>query len=89
MVDSINGVGGPQNLTPTNRSQNSKVSEEKRAAQSSAATPVSDEVKLSDEALSLSQAEAAEETARQTRSLLEEQLEETLSADRKRVDKFL
>lgn len=84
MVDSVGGAGGPQNLSQVNRAQNNKNTEEKRSAGTGEAQ-AQDEVNLSEEAL----AAQAEETARQTRTILEEQLEETLSNDSKRVDTFL
>jgi len=75
MVDSINGAGGPPNVSQVSRTQNNRTSENKQAegASSAAAT---DEVNISQEALSLSQ---AEQTARETRTILEEQLDEALS----------
>ncbi|MCB1721306.1 MAG: hypothetical protein H6860_02825 [Rhodospirillales bacterium] len=90
MVDSIQGAGGPQNLSAVNRGQNNKVSEDKRVEKAESQAPVRDEVQISQEALALSQDEqAAEKTAKETRTILQEQLDETLSADRQRVDKFL
>ena len=90
MVDSIQGAGGPQNLSAANRGQNNKVSEDKRIKKTASQAPVRDEVQISEEALSLSRDEqAAEQTAKETRTILQEQLDETLSADRQRVDKFL
>ncbi len=84
MVDSVGNAGGPQNLSQLNRTQNSKNAEEKRSGGVSEAAP-QDEVSLSDEAL----AAQAEQTARETRTILEEQLEETLSSDKRSVDQLL
>lgn len=84
MVDSINGSGGPQNLTQINRNQNAKT-DEKRAEKAETSDPV-DEVSVSDEA----QALQAEETAKDTRTLLEQQLEAYLSPEGgRKLDKLL
>jgi Spy/CpxP family protein refolding chaperone len=85
MVDSVNGSGGLQNLTQVNRTQNSK-NADKRVENSEKAVSV-DEVRISEEALGLAEAEA---TARETRTILEQQLEEVLSPEGgKKVDKLL
>ena len=95
MVDSIGGAGGPQNLSQLNRTQNNKNTEEKRS-ENVDETPAQDEVSLSEEALAAQAAQAereaerqAEKEAKEARALLEEQSEETLSNDSKRVDEFL
>lgn len=85
MVDSINSNNGPQNLNQVNRTANSKSESQKRVDQAGGSAPV-DEVQISEEALSLSE---AEQTARETRTILEQQLEETLSADGRQVDRLL
>ncbi|MEM7650897.1 MAG: hypothetical protein AAF204_02300 [Pseudomonadota bacterium] len=84
MVDSVNGAGGPQNVSQVNRTQSSRNSETRRQDQASGVEPA-DQVELSEEAL-VAQAEA---TAQETRSLLEENSEETLSSSRQRVDTLL
>ncbi len=91
MVDSIGGAGGPQNLSQVNRTQNNKNTEEKRSGRADETQP-QDEVSLSEEALAAQAAQAeqeAEQAAKEARALLEEQSEETLSNDSKRVDEFL
>ena len=85
MVDSINSNNGPQNLNQVSRTSNNKSESQKRADQAGGNAPV-DEVDISEEALSISE---AEQTARETRTILEEQLEETLSADGRQVDRLL
>ncbi|MCB9983254.1 MAG: hypothetical protein H6861_06235 [Rhodospirillales bacterium] len=89
MVDSINGAGGPQNLTATNRAQNNKPVDEERTGPARGAAAAGDEVRISQEALALQSEQQAEQTAKETRTILQEQLGETLSADRRRVDKLL
>ncbi|MEZ5813788.1 MAG: hypothetical protein R3E13_03570 [Alphaproteobacteria bacterium] len=85
MVDSVNSSGGLQNLTQVNRTQNSK-NADKGVERLEKAVSV-DEVRISEEALGLAEAEA---TARETRTILEQQLEEVLSPEGgKKVDKLL
>ena len=84
MVDSINGAGSVQNVAQASRTQNTKNTAVNSASSSEGAAAI-DEVSLSDEAL----AAQAEDTARQTRTILQELLDETLSTDRKRVDRLL
>lgn len=77
MVDSINSNGGVPPINSTNRTQSRN---DTRSADNSAASVSSnvsgDEVSISAEALDLAQAEQA---ARDTRSLLEERIDEALS----------
>ena len=82
MVDSINGAGGPSQAGQVNRTQSLKNTEEKRSER--VGSP-QDEVSLSERALEAQ----AEQTARETRSILEEQLSESLAADVKRVNQFI
>ena len=89
MVDSISGAGGPQNISQTSRVQNNKNAEDKRAQEVEETKAASDEVQISDEALTLQAEQAAEHTAKETRTILEEKLDEALSNERERVDKLL
>lgn len=87
MVDPVSGAGGPQNLAPTNRAQGNKQTDDKRTGEASSSP--ADEVQISQEALALQSEQQAEDIAKATRSLLQEQLDETLSVDRQRVDTLL
>jgi len=91
MVDSINSAGGPQNIAAVNRVQDNKNAEQRRSERADEAQP-QDEVQLSEEAQALQASQAEQEiqqTARETRTILEEQLEEALSNNRQRVDTLL
>lgn len=78
MVDSVNGAGGPSNISQVNRNQSAR--EERRTEGASGAAAPADEVQLSDEALEAQ----AEDTAREARAQLEEQPDATLT----RGDRF-
>ena len=82
MVDSVNGAGNAQNIAQTNRTQGAKNADQRRAE--NAAQP-QDEVSLSSDALAVQ----AEQTAQETRTILEEQLDESLARDVKRVNQFI
>lgn len=84
MVDSIGNAGGPPNVSQVNRAQNSKNTQEKRSERVDE-TQAQDEVQLSEEAQVLQ----AEQVAAETRAILEEQTEETLSSNSSRIDKLL
>lgn len=78
MVDPVGASGQVQNiLNSSGKSQKSEVTEEKKVE-----AQREDEVRLSDEALSLSR---AEEKAQDTRVALQEDQSQTLSADQKRL----
>ena len=83
MVDSVNNSGNSQNISQVNRTQNNRNSETRR---SEGTTAPQDEVQISEEALSISE---AERTASETRTILEEQLDEVLSNDRGRLDTLI
>lgn len=83
MVDSVNNSGNSQNVSQVNRTQNNRNSETRR---SEGGTAPQDEVQISDEALSLAE---AERTASETRTILEEQLDEVLSNDRERLNTLI
>ncbi|MCB1681656.1 MAG: hypothetical protein H6858_02850 [Rhodospirillales bacterium] len=78
MVDPVNPSGSVQPLQPAKKTQDTQKTEKPEAK---ANAPV-DEVTLSHEALSLSQ---AEETAKQVSATLEQKPDATLSADQKRL----
>ncbi len=78
MVDSIN-PSGPAQAVPAAQKKPETQKQDKTEKSSS---PAIDEVTLSQEALSLSQ---AEETARQVSSALAQRTEATLSADQQRL----
>ena len=84
MVDPIGGSGGPSNIGATNRNQNKNQIE--KQAEAIGKSRGLDSVELSDEAISLADAEA---TAAKTRAILQENVEETLSSDASRFDKLL
>jgi hypothetical protein len=84
MVDPIKGAGFIQAILPGGKVQNT-ASHAKEAEKQRAGAPA-DEVSLSLEALSLTE---AEEAAARTRTILEQQTEEALSADGKRLDALL
>lgn len=80
MVDPTKGIGQIQNL-PSNRTQNSQDTERRKDsenAQSAGATEPRDEVSISEEALSLAQAES---TAAETRELLQREPQVTLAQE--------
>lgn len=83
MVDPVSGSGGAQNSGAVNRSQKNQI---EKQAEVIGASRDSDRVELSDEAISLADAEA---TAKATRTILEERVEETLSSDANRIDTLL
>ncbi len=76
MVDSTNGVGPVQHIQSANKASSSR--DEKRAEETREFKPAIDEVHISEEALSLSQAEKA--TA-EVRAKLERDAEATLGLD--------
>ena len=78
MVDSINPAGSVQPLPSSRKTQDTEKQDRTDKASGSAV----DEVTLSQEALSLSQ---AEETARQVSATLAQKPEVTLSADQQRL----
>lgn len=78
MVDSINPSGSVQPLVSAKKAQESPKADK---AETQSASPA-DEVRLSKEALSLTQ---AEDTARQVSAALSQQPETTLSADQQRL----
>lgn len=84
MVDSIGSSGNSQNVSQTNRTQNQRTKEAQGSNATSSAPQ--DEVQLSDEAISLAE---AEQTAAETRTILEQQLDEALSNDRDRLDTLI
>ena len=88
MVDPVSGSGGASNTGAVNRAQNKNQIEnrlEKRAEALGESRGL-DSVELSDEAISLAQAEA---TAAQIRQILEDNVNETLSRDTGQIDKLL
>jgi len=75
MVDAISGAGAPQNALSTKNAQQSQNDQRKERIENRASSGPADEVTLSEEAVSLSQ---AEELALQTRAYLEKNTDETL-----------
>ncbi|MCB1563604.1 MAG: hypothetical protein KDJ75_08535 [Alphaproteobacteria bacterium] len=84
MVDPIKGAGFIQAILPGGKAQNTP-SHAKQAEKQRETAPA-DEVSLSPEALSLTE---AEDTAARTRTILEEQTQEALSADSTRLNELL
>lgn len=78
MVDSISGVGGNQSLDGTRRSQESERNNRLNESRGSESLTPQDRVELSEEAISLSQAQQA---AGDVRSFLEENSSQTLGLD--------
>jgi len=80
MVDSTVGIGGIQNLQSGNRAQNSQSESKRESGEAERKSPLNpqDEVSISQEALSLSEAESA---AARTRELLEGDQDATLGLD--------
>lgn len=83
MVDSINGAGGPRNITPTSISANIKKTKE--TSEGASFEAALDEVQVSGEAQELAD---AEKTARDTRALLEEDTKVVLSSDTAKIEKL-
>lgn len=84
MVDPIKGAGFIQAILPGGKTQNA-ASHAKETEKQRAGAPA-DEVSLSLEALSLTE---AEDTAARTRTILEQQTQEALSAESARLDELL
>lgn len=77
MVDSVNNSSGSQNLNRVDLKASNKPKEKEEAEKTGGSVPV-DEVSLSNEAISLAEAEAS---AKKVRTILEQQAEETLSGE--------
>lgn len=84
MVDFISGINAPNPVQGTNKTQNKNQQKEAEAT-SGGNNPV-DEVSISAEALDQAQAEQA---ARDTRSILQQQQEEALTRTGQKVDQLL
>lgn len=78
MVNPTSGIGGVQNVTGAGKTQQSSEKSKSENTASASSGPV-DEINISQEALSLSDAEA---TARSARSQLESNQAQTLSGNR-------
>lgn len=85
MVDAVNGAGGSQNSSQINRAQNNN-NRSSDTQRSGVSASQQDEVQLSEEAISLSE---AEQRAAQTRAILEEQSDEVLSSGDARIDALI
>ena len=83
MVDSIGSAGGPQNLQQGNRSQNNRAAETRRA------DGPQDSVEISSEAQALQSEQAALQAASQTRTILEQQIDQALAPSSEAVDQLL
>lgn len=79
MVDSINGVNAPQNVTQ-NRNRNAD-----RAEQQNEGRRIQDDVQISEEAINLAEAERSAEETRQT---LADNQDITLSSDNDETERL-